>query len=249
MEIQPVPYEFKSARIIDVRWTMYKNFLEERGKDYRQVFLTDTRDVIFQDDLFVPYKTTENFLLYSEEWTSLKDNPATSNWIIHLYGKDEVEHIKDCQVICCGTVLGTVDEIKIFCDKMIDELKRSTAWGDEQAAMNYLVYEKLLPIENIFASSTTSGDIFTPSQMKDLFCAVTAESLRLFTNTTDTRHLFNSSINFTVTEIFKLTKILPIRAVCLNKLFIWQKSEELMTPINFSPNIYSAEISADISTT
>ena len=162
VKLQPVPDQLKPALIIDVRWTMYKNFLDERGKDYRQVFLTDTRDVIFQGDLFEKYSAQKNFLVYATEGESLKNsiNETNYKWVKNLFGQETADKLANREIICAGTVLGTVDEIKILCSKMIEELKRSTAWGDEQAAFNYLIYENRLDIKNIVKSDCQSGNIF-----------------------------------------------------------------------------------------
>ena len=162
VKLEPVPDEFKSALIIDARWTMYRNFLDERGKDYRQVFLTDTRDVIFQDDLFEKYSAQENFLVYATEGQSLRNsiNETNYKWVKNLFGQETADRLADREIICAGTILGTVDAIKILCAKMIKELEQSTAWGDDQAAFNYLVYENLLDIKNIVKSDCQSGNIY-----------------------------------------------------------------------------------------
>ena len=162
VKLQPVPDEFKSALIIDVRWTMYKNFLDEYGKNYRQVFLTDTRDVIFQDDLFEKYSTQKNFLVYATEGESLKNsiNETNYKWVKNLFGQETADKLANREIICAGTILGTVDEIKFLCSKMMKELEQSKAWGDDQAAFNCLIYENRLDIKNIVKSDCQSGNIF-----------------------------------------------------------------------------------------
>ena len=73
VELLPILDEFKDKLIASARWEIYKNFLDERGKNYQQVFLTDTRDVIFQGDVFENYSDVKNFLGYVTEGEFIKN--------------------------------------------------------------------------------------------------------------------------------------------------------------------------------
>lgn len=163
VELLPFPEEIKDVLVINARWSMYKKFLDERGGDYKQVFLTDTRDVICQENLFENYAESKNFLCYTTEDENIKNPKETTTygWIARFFGRDESEKLGNRKIICCGTVLATIDEAKNFSAKMIEILQRSTLWGDEQAVMNYLVYENLLDIENIIELDCYSGNILT----------------------------------------------------------------------------------------
>ena len=163
VELLPVPDELKSALIIDARWAMYKKFLDEHNEDYRQVFVADTRDVIFQGDVFETYSDYENFLGYTTEGLTIKNSfeKFTYTWITNLRGNDEAEKLGNEKIICCGTVLGTTNEIKYLAEMMWDILKNGSTPGDEQGAMNYLVYENLLDIKNIVEIDCHTGNIFT----------------------------------------------------------------------------------------
>lgn len=159
----PVPAELKNIIVVNARWAMYKKFLDEHGENYSQVFMTDVRDVIFQGDVFEQHSDLKHFLCYATESEKIKNerNPTNYTWLTHLFGKGEADKLADKQIICCGTVLATIEEAKYFCEKMFKLIKNSTAWGDEQAAMNYLFYENQLEIENLIESSYHDGNIFT----------------------------------------------------------------------------------------
>lgn len=159
VQLQPIPEHLKSKLIIDARWEMYKIFIESHP-EYEKIFVTDTRDVIFQKDLFSTY-AAENFLVYATEADSIRDDVNNSKWLKHFVGEDEYQKIADKIIICCGTVYGTRTEMNIFFDCMIEILKRSTAWGDEQAGMNWLVHNNFLPIENLIESGVYDGEILT----------------------------------------------------------------------------------------
>ena len=142
---------------------MYKDFLDARGKDYKQVFLADTRDIVFQSNLFDTYAKYSSFFGYITEGATIK-NPMenlTYTWLTNLRGKDEAEKLGNRKIICGGTILGTTKEITYFAGEMWDILKNGGKPGNDQAAVNYLVYENLLPFENIQEIDCWSGDIFT----------------------------------------------------------------------------------------
>ena len=162
-ELLPVPAEFKSAHIVAARWGFFKNFLDERGKYYNQVLIPDVRDLIFQGDVFEKYADLQNFLGYTLEDDLIK-NPTINvnyNWITNLFSKDEADKLAEKQIICSGTVLGTVEEVKICCEKIYELVKNCVTHGSDQAALNYIIYEKLLPIENIIEIDCYTGNILT----------------------------------------------------------------------------------------
>lgn len=141
---------------------MYKNFLEERGKDYHQVFVADTRDVIFQGDVFEKYSDVQNFLGYVTEGEFIKNCPINYGWLANLFGKDVAEKLKNEEIICAGTILGTVNEVICFSEKMLQVINnRNSSQFMDQGVENYLVREKLLPIENIIEINCEHGNIIT----------------------------------------------------------------------------------------
>ena len=130
LKIFPVPAELKNKLIVDARWEMYKDFLDNH-KEYENIFVTDIRDVIFQSDIFKAYDKHKNFLVYATEAELIKNDKGNNNqtWIRHLLGETEYQKIKDKQIICCGTVLGSRAEMDVFFVQMIEILKRSLDKG------------------------------------------------------------------------------------------------------------------------
>lgn len=154
-----VPSNLKNNLIINARWEMYKNFLEEHT-EYENIFVTDVRDVIFQGDVFKAYSNYKNSLIYSTESVIIKNDPVTSQWIKDFLGTDKYLKIQDEIAVCMGMIFATREEMIILLDKIVKSLRTSTNWGDDQAAINYLIYNKILPIENIFPSDTENGELF-----------------------------------------------------------------------------------------
>ena len=154
--------------IINARWKMYADFLAAHGDDYAQIFVCDTRDVICQGDVFKAFESYSNYLGYSTERQLLGDDKVYNyRWLETCFGKTEADKLSDKSAICAGTVIGTVREMKIFCQEMWTALKDATVWGHEQAAINYFVYENLLPIDNLIEIDTYSGAILTNGIIKD----------------------------------------------------------------------------------
>ena len=162
-----IPAEYKDVLIIHTRWKLFADFLDAHG-DCEQVFVTDTADVIFQGDVFSAGAGCEKYLGYATEADDIRGsktaNDVNYKWLEHCFGKDMAERLALQKVVCCGTVVGTANEMKILCRIMWETLKDDTIWGHEQAVMNCLVYEKLLPIENLIEHDVESGEIFTPAQ-------------------------------------------------------------------------------------
>ena len=166
MELLPVPDELKSKLVIESRWTMYKNFLDKCGDNYQQIFLTDTRDVVCQGNIFKIFVNRQNYLGYATEGVPIvnKINPVNHTWLNHLFGKKTADKLADKEIICAGTILGSTNEIKKLVSKIIETLehkKFETEWGDDQATLNYLIYENQLEIKNLIKFDCWSGDIFS----------------------------------------------------------------------------------------
>ncbi len=166
-----IPAEYKDVMIIHSRWKMFADFLEAHGATYEQIFVTDTRDVIFQGNVFAAFAGNSNWLGYATYAADIGGNVPESTvnykWLAGCFGKTEADKLAGRQIICCGTVIGSVDAMKIFCRVMWTNLKARTVWGDEQALRNYLVYNGLLPIANLIETDVHSGEIYTNSLIKD----------------------------------------------------------------------------------
>ena len=169
----------------NTRWKIFRDFTEAHGDEYEQIFITDTRDVIFQSDVFEQFKGLSNWLGCVTEVDDIRGSKTGNSdnyrwivnrsgkveadklievnyrWIADCFGKIEADKLADEKTICCGTVIGSATEIKIFCREMWKILEHKTADIFDQATMNYLAYNGLLPIENLFEINVHDGAIFT----------------------------------------------------------------------------------------
>ena len=149
----------------NTRWKVFLDFLEVHGDEYEQIFITDTRDVIFQSDVFEQFAGLSNWLGCVTEVGDIRGsttgNTINYEWIVSCFGKDEAEKIADQKVICCGTVIGSAAEMKILCRELWKILAHKTTDVFDQAVMNCLAYNGLLPIENLLEIAFDDGAIFT----------------------------------------------------------------------------------------
>ena len=144
---------------------MFLNFLEAHGADYGQVILCDIRDVIFQSDVFKPSAELTNWLGVATEADDIRGSKSGSrfnyNWLRDCFGAAEADKIADKKIICCGTVIGSSDAMEIYCRELWKIVGNNLNLVCDQAATNYLVWNGLLPIENVFELDVTDGEIFT----------------------------------------------------------------------------------------
>ena len=165
-----IPDEYKNILVIHTRWKMYHDFLETHGDDYSQVFVTDVRDVIFQGDVFAAFENHSNYLGCVTEDDDINGSKTGDkcnfNWMVRAFGQEETNKLKNKAIICCGTVIGTVNEMKVLCREMWVALADAKRWGHEQAQMNYFVHNNLLPIENLTYISVEDGEVLTVALFK-----------------------------------------------------------------------------------
>lgn len=76
------------------------------------------------------------------------------------FGKAEADKLADKKIICAGSALiGTPQEMKIFLEILLSANLKEYPFGFDQAAFNYLVYNKLIPIENLIELDVVTGEI------------------------------------------------------------------------------------------
>jgi len=166
------PENLKRGVPNNTRWKIFVDFLEMYGDAYEQIFITDTRDVIFQSDVFEPFKTLQNYLGLATEADVIGGDKAGNknySWLADCFGA-AADELLGQKIICDGTIIGTPSEIKIFAENMRDLLasieQRVNFRIHDQAVANYLVYKNFLPIENLL-EIPIDGEIFTMGLTND----------------------------------------------------------------------------------
>ena len=155
--------EFKNMKIINYRWKLYANFLQNNKDKYNLVFTADIRDTIFQQDVFNYLPNNSQYLGIALEDCTLSER-INKKWIINAYGKYLHKTLKNQRTICIGTLWGTVDIFLKFSHIMYEKL--SSEWSInnkviEQAVTNYLIYHERLFNDYLIKSDNRDGKIMT----------------------------------------------------------------------------------------
>lgn len=122
--------------------------------------------------MFAAFADYKNYLGYATEDDDIRGSKKTGGdinyrWVANCFSKDEADKLADKKIICSGTVIGTSNEMKLFCREMWKILEYKNSGYFDQAVMNHLVYNNLLPIENMIEIDVVSGAIFTNGIMKN----------------------------------------------------------------------------------
>jgi hypothetical protein len=130
-----------------MRFEMYYRLLKSIDpSECSKVFLSDTRDVIFQADPFINTDAASLYLYAEPEMIGACS--VNSDWYKQLYGDEGLEKIKERLIICGGAILGTRDGIlnliEVFWGELVDLSNQDKWFGKcDQALLNYLAYNKL----------------------------------------------------------------------------------------------------------
>ena len=171
LKIEPLFYTNLNFLGIE-RYENFKRYIDAHGDEYAQIFITDTRDVIFQGDIFDDFKGYSNFLCYATEADDLRGTKSglrlNYDWICGYFGKEETDKLLDKKIVCAGSALiGTPREMKIFLEKLFSGKIPEKKAAFDQVAFNYLIHNNLIPIENLIESDVHSGTIYTNGLIND----------------------------------------------------------------------------------
>ena len=161
--IYKIPDICKNIRIINCRWKIYADFLNDNPNKYNLVFTADVRDVIFQQDIFKFYDSEKPFLGIAFEDNTLL-NEVNKKWIIEVYGEKLYKTIENERIICLGTIWGTPDKFKEFSYLMWESLNSGQVLINkvtDQAIGNFLIYHDKLFNNSIKISENTNGPVMT----------------------------------------------------------------------------------------
>ena len=167
--IYKIPDIYKKLKIINYRWKLYADFLNEYPYKYNLVFTADIKDVLFQQDIFKFYDSKKSFLGIAIE-DGLLTEEVNKKWIINAYGSKIHKIIENERIICLGTIWGTPDKFKEFSYIMWKNL--NSEWSlinkvFDQAVGNYLIYHEKLFSNSIIKSDNKNGSVMTIGLTKE----------------------------------------------------------------------------------
>ena len=158
VNVHIIPEKYKNISTINCRWKMYIDFLKNKKNVYNLVFSADTRDTIFQKDVFNYYQNHSSFLGIAIEDGTL-NSPINKKWIINFCGKELFETIMTERIICIGSLWGTLDKFLEFSIVFWKKLFKNPN-AIEQGIANFLFYHEKL-FQDYLIKSDNYGPVMT----------------------------------------------------------------------------------------
>lgn len=123
------------------RWFAYRRVLSV-GHDYRQIFVADVKDVVFQAPFF-EREPEEKVTLFAD--ASLYGNCFWNDkWYREAYGRSAFAKVVGRQPICIGTVLATPGALLDMLREFTAQMARAPFGRIEQAIFNHMLHTGLL---------------------------------------------------------------------------------------------------------
>jgi beta-1,4-mannosyl-glycoprotein beta-1,4-N-acetylglucosaminyltransferase len=117
-----------------------------KSTSYKNVLLSDVRDVVFQSDPFDALDNKLNLFL-EDSGVNLIDEQINAQWVKQLFGMQVFNDMSNKQIICSGVILGPTEKIVSLLKIMIDHLVDNPLVNKmpvDQALLNYLFYTSKL---------------------------------------------------------------------------------------------------------
>lgn len=119
-DVQFINYNFpKKAQLNNSRFFLFHKYLKNNRFD--NVLITDTQDVVFQDD---PFKDVGDRYLYcfcEDSGSNIASEEFNSYWIRNLYGQERLEELANSPIVCAGTIMGSYDSMMLLLQSILDE--------------------------------------------------------------------------------------------------------------------------------
>lgn len=158
-------HEIVNSPIHNTRHIRFLEYLLD-NPEYKNVFMTDTKDVIFQHNPFENLPEESVLVFQEDAGYKIEDDPGVNAWWIErAYGTDVYNQMKTNNIICSGTILGSYNKIVDFLRVVKNELVRLKRENHDvfvgmildQAIVNWMC--RLHPTVSKEVSVKTNGDM------------------------------------------------------------------------------------------
>jgi hypothetical protein len=153
---EPHPQAPKSLpapiHIYNYRHFLYYDYMLKRGREFRNVLITDVKDVVFQRDPFDFPVTDRIHVAMENPDVPVGACPWNSQWLLAGYPPEVLERLKDKDLSCAGTTLAPVGHMMRYLELMLAEIAgmKDAYKCADQAAHNLLLHDgKLDPVEKL----------------------------------------------------------------------------------------------------
>lgn len=139
-------HELIDTTVHNSRYLKFLEFLLEQT-EYKNIFLSDTKDVIFQNNVFEHLEDDKLYFCQEDSNVRVFDDPSCNAWWINqAYGPEILNLIGPNNIICSGTIIGSYEKmLKLLVAVKNEILKIKQERRDvfnglilDQAIINYL---------------------------------------------------------------------------------------------------------------
>lgn len=132
------------------RYLIALDIVRNYGNAITNVLLTDSRDVLIQQN---PFPLIQDRLIcgLEAETMTIKSCPINSAWIKSLYGEEGLRRLGDRPIVCSGVTMGSAQVIEHYLSEMCNEIghhlpNAASSDGIDQGIHNYLIgTDKITP--------------------------------------------------------------------------------------------------------
>jgi len=159
----------ENTHIVNYRFKMYYDYLKV-NQNYDYIFLCDSRDVLFQNNIFTHPLITNNHDLYIFEEESANitiDKCPFNSLYITKSGLSIQNIVQNKSILCVGTLLGNYKGIMSYLNCFNDilyntvQIKNREYYGTDSGVNYYIIYGNLLKDINIFTCKNSDKLVYT----------------------------------------------------------------------------------------
>lgn len=153
------------ANVDVARYFWYLDYLSRPSAHYRNVMLTDVRDVVFTRAPFDRKLEDSVYFFLEDPRLTLNKSRLNVGWLVEMYGPRAVVELGDRPISCSGVILGDVRAVRAYLSVMVNQLRRLPRQdsGIDQGVHNYVVHKGLVPNSQIVANG--DGSVLTVGLM------------------------------------------------------------------------------------
>lgn len=129
------------APIMSLRFLYYRRWLSQQAGKYEKVFITDSKDVVFQSDPFSCLQN-EELQFFLENHSIGAPNDVNAIWMSWVYPPQESRFLFGQLNSCAGTTLGSASGMLSYLKSMNEEFVRAVLTprhGEDQAMHNMIL--------------------------------------------------------------------------------------------------------------
>lgn len=133
------------------RYVRYGEILRNLPREYSRVLLTDVSDVVFQADPFAEIPDDELLCFLETPGRTIGECVVNTMWVEQIFGSGGLERIKDYEISCSGTTIGSHRAMIHYIDLLLEHAEPNLLVrllkfrGHDQGIHNFLLRTGALP--------------------------------------------------------------------------------------------------------